>query len=163
MNSDGLTVHYGQVVTTDDAIGMIKLGNSTAYLTPSEVGTGHTVTDVQWVTSLTNGTVIIPNTDQATAGQGSTDVAGYIKVTYIDGSSKILAAGIHVHAGYNNTDKSYTLTSGTQPSDDDAKNAIKNSAAGAIDSLSGYNVSYKWAKDADGTAMEGENICPAVG
>lgn len=154
VNSDGLTVHYGQVVTTDDAIGMIKLGNSTAYLTPSEVGTGHTVTDVQWVTSLTNGTVIIPNTDQATAGQGSTDVAGYIKVTYIDGSSKILAAGIHVHAGYNNTDKSYTLTSGTQPSNDDAKNAIKNSAAGAIDSLSGYNVSYKWAKDADGTAMD---------
>lgn len=154
VNSDGLTVHYGQVVTPADAIGMIKLGNSTTYLTPSEVGTGHTVTDVQWVTSLTNGTVIIPNTDQATAGQGSTDVAGYIKVTYIDGSSKILAAGIHVHAGYNNTDKSYTLTSGTQPSDDDAKNAIKNSAAGAIDSLSGYNVSYKWAKDADGTAMD---------
>lgn len=153
VNSDGLTVHYGQAVTTDDAIGLIKISSSTAYLTPSEVGTGHTVTGVQWVTSSTNDTVITPDTLQATVGQGNTDVPSYIKVTYADGSSKIVAAGIHVHAGYNDTDQSYTLVSGTKPTDDDAKAAIKNSAAGAVDSLSGYNVSYKWAMDSTGTAL----------
>lgn len=154
VNSDGLTVHYGQQIGRGDAIGLIKLGDSTAYLTSSEVGRGQLVTNVQWVTSMTDDTAAAPNTLQATAGQGHTDVSSYIKVTYADGSSKTVAATVHVRAGYNDPDQTYTLLSGTQPVIEQAKKAIKNSASGVSDSLSGYNVSYQWAKDSAGTAMD---------
>ena len=160
VNADGLKVHFGQQVNRDDAIGLVKIGN--ANLTPSQVGASHTVADVQWVTSLTNDRTVTPDTKAATAGQANTDVPGFIKISYSDGSSKILAAGIHVVGGYNNTDKTFTIISGTKPTDTQAKEAIKNSASGVTDSLSGYNVQYSWAQDADGHEMEDASITSSV-
>ena len=158
VNSNGLTVHYGQQISKNDAIGLIKIGNATTYLTPNEVGNNQTVTAVQWVTSLINDAATTPNTVQATASQGNTDVNGFIKISYKDGSSKILATTVHVRAGYNDIGKNYDIVSGSKPTKDQAREAIKNSDSSATDSLSGYNVDYKWAKDADGTAMDDKYV-----
>ena len=135
------SVHYDQDIS-NDATGLISYDGTA--LTSSTLA-GHNISSIAWVTTpdtAVTGTASTPGEHDLTNQQ--------IKITFTDGSVLTKTTTVKVFSGYNDTTKSYTVTSGDVPTADQAKAAIANNA----DLTSDYGARYAWVKNASGDAMD---------